>query len=275
MKKLLIPVLLGLAFQSTAVFAANVSSAQASFDWNAMTFSLLDLNPSDGLSPSVTWSGQHGSTSANANSSDGGHSSYINDSYNAPSATSVVSSNAVTFYAIGTSTYDKQSLTVTANADTSSVPTGSSGYASTGASATQYSTFSLSGAGVMVINVPYTITVTGDLYNYWDYSSANLSISSNYSASDSSSSGSARANKSFYSYSTGDKSYSGVFTVAVANASDLITTSGSLNSSLSVYANADSYTYVPGVPEPETYAMMLAGLFLIGSVARRQTLKSV
>lgn len=273
MKKLLVPALLCLAFQSTAAFATNAASATASFDWSAMTFSLMDLNPSDGLSPSVTWSGQHGSTSANASSSDNAHSSSINESYSAPSATSVVSSNAVTFFATGTSTYDNLNLNVAANADVTSVPTSEYGSSNSSAYASLYSSFSLSGAGVMVITVPYTISVTGDLYNYSNSGNANLNISTYYSSSDGSSSGSSNASKDFASYWTGDKSYSGVFTVAVANASDSITTSGYLSTSLSTSARA--YSYVSGVPEPEAYAMMLAGLFLIGSVARRQTLKSL
>jgi hypothetical protein len=274
MKRLLIPALLALAFQSTSVFAANNSSAEASIDWNAMTFTLFDLNPADGQLPSVVWSGQYGDTSASASGNDGIHSSSISESYRALSATSVVGSNAVTAYSTSTSTYNNQSLAIAASADASFIPVGSS-YVNSNASASGslHSAFSLSGAGVMVISVPYTIKVTGDQGSYWEnYSHASMSIDGYYSASDGSYSGSGHAAKSFYSFSEGDQVYSGIFTLSVANSNGLLTTSGYFDSSLSAFANANPY--VLGVPEPETYAMMLAGLGLVGTMARRRTSKS-
>jgi hypothetical protein len=164
-KKLLIPALLALAFQSTSVFAAHQPSAEASIDWNAMTFTLFDLNPADGQLPSVVWSGQYGDTSATAWGDDGVHHRSVKESYHASSATSVVGSNAVTAYSTGTSTYNNQSLAVAANADASTIPVGSSYVHSNAyASGSAHSAFSLSGAGVMVISVPYTIKVTGERY---------------------------------------------------------------------------------------------------------------
>jgi hypothetical protein len=273
MKRLLIPALLALAFQSTSVFAVSKFSAEASIDWNAMTFTLFDLNPADGQLPSVVWSGQYGDTSVNASGNDGIHSRSIDESYHASSATSVVGSNAVTAYSSGTSTYNNQSLAVAVNADSSTIPVGSSYVlGSAGASGSLHSEFSLSGAGVMVISVPYTIKMTGDPYAWEDYGRVSMSIDGHYSAWDGSYSGSESAHKIFDSGSPGDQVYSGVFTLSVANSNDLLTTSGYFDSSLMAYAFA--YTYVPGVPEPETYAMMLAGLGLVGTMARRRTSKS-
>jgi hypothetical protein len=288
-KSLLIPALLALAFQSTSVFAAHQPSAEASIDWNAMTFTLFDLNPADGQLPSVVWSDQYGDTSADAHSyargNDGIHHRSVKDSYHASSATSVVGSNAVTDYSTGTSTYNNQSLAVAANADTSTIPVGSSYvYNDAQASGSLHSAFSLSGAGVMVISVPYTLKVTGDRYA-WDHnSSATMRINGHYSASDGSYSGSESAYKRINSNSSADDPfYSGIFTLAVANSNSLLSTSGYLDASL--WANAwaesstyvpgvpESYTYVSGVPEPETYAMMLAGLGLVGAMARRRTSK--
>jgi hypothetical protein len=273
MKRLLIPALLALAFQSTSVFAANKSSAEASIDWNAVTFTLFDLNPADGQLPSVVWSDQYGDTSANAHGSDGIHSSDISESYHASSAISVVGSNAVTAYSTGTSSYNNQSLAIAASADASTIPVGSSYVNSNArASGSLHSAFSLSGAGVMVISVPYTIKGTGDVYNWNDRGYADVSIYGYYSASDGSYSGSGNTYRSFDSIWQGTQSYSGIFTLAVANSNSLLTTSGYLTSSLS--ASAYGNTYVPGVPEPETYAMMLAGLGLVGTMARRRTSKS-
>jgi hypothetical protein len=287
-KSLLIPALLALAFQSTSVFAAhhnNISSAEASIDWNAMTFTLFDLNPADGQLPSVVWSNQFGDTSAFALGDDSFHHRLVNESYHASSATSVVGSNAVTAYSTGTSTYNNQSLSVATNADASTIPIGNmTVFSVANASSSLHSAFSLNGAGVMVISVPYTIKVIGDPENSSDYSSANVSINGHYSASDGSYYGSGSANKSFISYYSGDQAYSGIFTLAVANSNSLLTTSGFFDASLSASAWAESstyvpgvpesYTYVSGVPEPETYAMMLAGLGLVGAMVRRRTSKS-
>jgi hypothetical protein len=104
-----------------------------------------------------------------------------------------------------------------------------------------------------------------------------MSIDGHYSASDGSYSGSESTYKRIHSNSSGDDPfYSGIFTLAVANSNSLLSTSGYLDASLGANAWADSYayTYVSGVPEPETYAMMLAGLGLVGTMARRRTSKS-
>ena len=209
MKKLLIPVLLGLAFQSSAVFASsNSSSAEAMFDWSAITFNLIDLTPSDGLSPSVTWSWQYGGTRAGSSSYESGRSSSVDVSYDAPSASSVVSSNATSFFATGKSVYDNQKLAISSIAEVPDVASYGSGFAN--AFAWQYASFSLNGAGVMVITVPYTIKVSGDLNNYSDYARAAVNIYGNYSSTDGSFA-SVHANKSFESVWSGDKEPVGNF----------------------------------------------------------------
>lgn len=270
MNKLLIPALLGFAFQANSAFALNSADAKASFDWSAVTVNLIDLDPNDGLSPSVTWSGQYGDTSASSSSYEVGHSSSISDGYHAPSAASVVSSSANTFAANAGASFDNLALTLGAHAEESANPATYWQQNYGNASGSTHTSFSLSGAGVLVISVPYSIEVTGNRSNYDTYSRAYMNISGNYSSSDGSFSGNENANKSFYSYSTGDKSYSGMFTMAVANPGGGITTSGYLNTSLSTNAYANQYSYVPGVPEPDSYAMMLAGLAMIGSVIRRR-----
>lgn len=45
--------------------------------------------------------------------------------------------------------------------------------------------------------------------------------------------------------------------------------------SVALKAVKDSYTYTAAVPEPEIYAMMLAGLSVLGFVARRKHKKSL
>lgn len=271
MKLAVIPALLGFALSSPAVFAATAPHAEATFDWSAVTFTLFDLTPADSLSPTVTWSGQHGNTSSSASSYDNMHSSSVSESYVAPNATSVVTSNSVTSYASGVSTYDNQALSVVSSADLALAPTTGYSYGSSGASASFSASFKLSGAGVMVVSVPYLLSVTGGgVYNWNNYSYANANINSSFRASDGSFSGSESANKSFRSYYDGNKTYSGIYTFSVANPNDLIFTSGSLSASLS----SNAYTSVAAVPEPETYAMMLAGLGMIGSVMRRRTRRS-
>jgi len=266
MNKLLVPALLGLAFQANTAFAVNSSNAQASFDWSSVTIKVIDLDTTDGLTPTVTWSGQYGDTSANSYSFEVGHDSSISESHHAPSATSVIGSAANTFASHANASYNNQALALSAYAERSANPAYSWSGNNANASASTHTSFSLSGAGVMVVTVPYSIKVVGDQSNYSEYSLGTVNIDGHYSASDGSFSGNENAYKSFYSYSNGDKAYSGLFTMTVANPSGAVTTSGELGTSLSV----ESRAYVSGVPEPGSYAMMLAGLAMLGSIVRRR-----
>ena len=58
---------------------------------------------------------------------------------------------------------------------------------------------------------------------------------------------------------------SGTLQVSFANLSN-----GEITGKLSAYTAVDSYGFIPAVPEPETYAMLLAGLGLMGFIARRR-----
>jgi type VI secretion system Hcp family effector len=55
---------------------------------------------------------------------------------------------------------------------------------------------------------------------------------------------------------------------------DLVTQKGSLAALAGMYGQGLAGPMVASVPEPETYAMMLAGLGLIGAIARRRTRKA-
>jgi len=270
MKKLFVPALAGLLFHVGGAYALESTSAHASFDWESMTIQLLDLDLTDGESPSVVWSNRYGDVSANSASYEVGHSSTIGNSYHASSPTSVISATADTFAANGSSSFDNMDLLLEAYAEQSADPVNRYTQNSGTTSGSTHASFKLSGAGVLIITVPYSLDVTGlKSVDYYTKGRAGVNLSATYSASDGSYSGSDYASKYFDSYYNGDQSFSGLFVMSLANPGGSVTTSGVLNTSL--YANAYAAAnpgVVPGVPEPETYAMMLVGLALIGGVTR-------
>lgn len=167
---------------------------------------------------------------------------------------------ALSSYAIAgsgtTATYDKGGIYNASIPGTTAKPAGSTGnFWSVGTAAPQL------GAGTVAFSTP--VKYYGFLWGSSDlYNSVTFSVFDGVSATQYSYTGSAVPS------SVGIQSYSSYFNV-FASSSEVIT--GITFSSFGNAFETDNHAFsVTAVPEPETYAMLLAGLGLIGTIARRR-----
>jgi hypothetical protein len=247
----------GLSLPSFAADATAPVTATATIDWSKLQVSVSGVN---GVTPTVTFSDQNESLSSYA-SAPGSYESNTK-SVNNWTDTAQTNADAGTIYANALAS--GLSFSGTANSTTDS---------NSGASASGSRTenFSFSGPGVLTVTVPYTISLTGDTpspyyycgcYNY-DHASVN-GYASFYSNTNNGSSNS-YSNVSYsldnhYGY-TSPQTQSGTLVLGIfANGPG----NGSLSVNFDLAANP-----VSSVPEPESYAMLLAGLGLLGAVVRR------
>jgi hypothetical protein len=121
--------------------------------------------------------------------------------------------------------------------------------------------FSLDGPGTLTVSVPYMISIAGGQpFNFFDAISA--TVSGNSSFNDSVNDPVLFSLSSFEDSSPRTQSGNLVFDIVAGGAG-----TGTLELNFTLSAQAP----VIPVPEPESYAMLLAGLGLIGAVTRRRT----
>ncbi len=134
------------------------------------------------------------------------------------------------------------------------------------ASSSAYRTesFSFDGPGVLTVTVPYTMSISGgERYNYYDSTSASINASASFYGYEDGGDFSSHSNASFHLssfYDSAEQSQSGnlVFGIFAAGPGD---------GTLRIGMNTSAGGFVSGIPEPETYAMLLAGLGLMGALS--------
>ncbi len=242
-------------------------SASAVIDWSSLSVTYIDTTPADLTDqPLLTFFNPYTDVDAYAVSPYAAVPASFPGMLSALDWTTVLNQPAATTYANGTGAATPVSLVALAGAMPSVAGFGFD-YNSGSGLALRGADFSMTGVGLAAIQVNYSLGVN-DLtpLDFLDFAGANVSFSGNYTnccgqpistyLSDSVDSGiDTVLNKT------------GTFYMAVVNDSILNTVNGS------IYADASSYAmgYVDPVPEPETWAMMIAGLGLLGLMGRRRS----
>ena len=241
-RPLLICTLLGLCSMSPAM---ATTAATASVDWSTLTITLYDLDPLDGIAPSFSWTDQ------------------------STQVFSFAESEAFDTVADWTSALSAQLNQTFAQADASTLATQSTQVAGStslfgNATAERYAGFSISANTLALISVSGSYAVSTDgpedyAYAYvglntWGPGATGVGEQENYSGIGS------------YLESLGQApdAQSGIMSVTFANLTNAVM-SGEFSASVS------AGTTVAAVPEPGSYAMFLAGLGLMGLVARRRS----
>ncbi|SCX61336.1 PEP-CTERM protein-sorting domain-containing protein [Nitrosospira sp. Nsp1] len=245
----------GLSQSSVAADTTVPVAATATIDWSKLQLSITGVNDTV---PTVTFSGQNTSLSSYASSP----GQYENNSKSINNWTDPKSANADA----GTTFANALASTLNFSGDANAMQSGSAS-----SSGTRTEQFTFDGPGVLTVTVPYTISLNGETSNYcyycYNYDHASVSGSASFNSYVDNGSSSTHSNSSFslhnYYGTPPSQSQSGTLVFGIF-------ASGAGNGSLNVNFDLSAHSPVSSVPEPESYAMLLAGLGLMGAMVRRR-----
>lgn len=250
-----------LGVQMPAHATASSSASLTDFSWT-----LIDLNTADGIAPTLTFAGQSYVYTYTYNSSLG-----TTDSHDA-AGTSVmdpISSSSSDGHSVSSAAITATSLSTSGHTSGSSTG-GQYGYYQGTAYLNNYysSSFTLSPFTAVIFQGTATTAATttapyDGLHPEWAYGDVQINGSLSYGNNNQS----ASASFSAYSDNTSGTFYaeSGPLALSFINP-----TGNAVNGSLYGAVQSYGYSYAAAVPEPETYAMLLAGLAVVGTLSRRR-----
>lgn len=261
---------------SAPAFAA--SSASASI--GPLSFQLIDLNPLDGVTPWITFAstGYDNFIYVQAQRSDLTLSDYSELGGASPWATASLTASAGAAQAAasiaGTGVAHGSTLLASGSIGDFQAAAGNYALFNTAARAPYYTSnaFTLSANTLLVISGTANVTASAVGFLGFGANSAAANVELTVSGAGGGGGGYQIA-ADFISVS--DSTYLGneSFNLATGRTlavSFLNLTNGSLNGDLQLSVSAGGVSHANPVPEPETYALMLAGLALIGKLVRRR-----
>ncbi len=281
-------------FALLACALASASGAQAtsfaSASLGPIQIQLFDLNPLDNVTASITFSSVTASNYGYTYSNGGGEWGYIPYLNDTGTVSTSTANTSMTASFTGGSASSLQGATVSASGQASGSTTGGQGYFYQYITAPNYNSFTVSANTAVVFSALATAsaqtTVGYDQVNYRnEYANASASLSlygpgplgntGSQSSSDDLISSASYTYQSVYDPVSGawtGSTYSGQQNVQSKLLSASFVNLSGAEKTGTLYAQAYNYgvSNIAAVPEPETYAMLLAGLGLMGAVARRR-----
>lgn len=296
-----IPLLISAAALTAATTLPAHAVATSSATLGPLTITLFDLDPLDGIAPSLTFGNPYGYGSyADAYAYDSDPYGYDLQYVWGTTEFEPLSTSAATVMASATAVVSGSGdaagtmLTVTGSAagtmNTQPFSYQYSQYSATAYAPSYYyySSFSLSANTLLLVSatasVSGSVTSAFDPANGYQYESAYANTTLYLSGPGASGSGGGSQSSSdglslsignatvydaacVYGYCYGPNSGADSRTLSVS----FVNASGAdLAGYFQAYANVSGTSYVQAVPEPETYAMMLAGLLSLGFLTRRR-----
>ena len=242
---------LGLSQAALAVETPTPVTATAMIDWSQLQLSVTGVTDTV---PTVVFSNYNTSINSSSTSATGSesHSATRNN------WTSTAQINATAGESLANGLASSESFSGKASAIGSGSTVNTSGNRTVD--------FSFDGPGVLTVSVPYAINLTGSGLACCNFDTASVSGSASFGnfINSNSSSSTSFSLDSFGDLSSTSRAGNLVFGIVASEAG---------NGSLSVGFNL-STNGVGVVPEPETYAMLVAGLGLMGAVVRRRSRKA-
>jgi hypothetical protein len=239
---------------------ASATVGTASLDWSQL---VLEVLPIPGQ-PAPDWSfaQRAGTASTTALTPDDASDSHSHTSFNWDHPAAVHSS---TSHAEGTAVASGSMLSATA-ASTASPFTASDPFQQNTASAvaSRSANLLLQAPAAVVVTVPYLLEVSGEMFDFDDYSTAHIGGSAQFQPSSGSGFSSATRAFDLDSRFSATSSQSGtlIFGLVVDGA-------GTVNLSLDANAFSSSHDAIP-VPEPSSALQLMAGLAALGAIALRR-----
>ena len=241
---------LGLSHAALAVENPAPVTATATIDWSQLQLSVTGVTDTV---PMVVFSSHNTSLSSSSTSPGGSesHSVTRND------WTSTANTNASAGATVANGLASSEIFAGAATALETGSVSNSSGTRSVG--------FSFDGPGVLTFSVPYTISLTGATSGCCNFDTASVIGSASFNSYTNGRSSNSYSSASFSIDSFGDLSSTSragnlVFGIVASDAG-----TGSLSMGFNASANG-----VGVIPEPESYALLLAGLGLMGAVVKRR-----
>lgn len=244
--KLIAPIFLAsaAALSMTAQASMSFTSASAYIDWSSFNVQIVDTNLTDGITAAITWTNQGSDVGSYEGFGNYSSSSDWTSSINVAEGVANGFANAAVLQA----SFTGAPTALSANAN-----------------AYRYGDFTVTDNTVLLFTVDASTSIDLPIpLNGSAYAWSTLDVDGTGALGFSNQHGG--TSKISWAAGLGNPvTDSGQLTAYFVNVSG-----GDINGTLRAGTYINSYGFIPAVPEPETYAMLLAGLGLMGFIARRR-----